>query len=79
MTSPAFADLPLKRDGPPFNAWGLYGPNDELGRLNLITPDSIQRGAKAVKHGICVNLKSVYRPDALRVSDWAATYWTWSR
>lgn len=60
MSTPRFEDLPLKKDGPPFNAWGLYGPDDELGRLSLITSEAIQRGAKAIKHGICVNLKSVH-------------------
>lgn len=57
MSIPLFQQLPLMKDGPPFNAWGLYGSDDELGSLNLITPEAIRRGAKAVKHGICVNLK----------------------
>ena len=52
-----FADLPLQRPGPPFNAWGLYGPDDELGRLNLITPESVQRARDAIKQGVSVNLK----------------------
>ncbi|KAK1924503.1 putative cyclase-domain-containing protein [Papiliotrema laurentii] len=51
-----FADLPLQRPGPPFNAWGLYGPDDELGRLNLITPESVQRARDAIKQGVSVNL-----------------------
>jgi hypothetical protein len=56
---PDFDALPLDKDGPPFNAWGLYGPDDELGRLNLITPESTLRGAKAVRRGVCINLKLV--------------------
>lgn len=52
-----FDDLPLQRPGPPLNAWGLYGDDDELGRLNLITPEVVKRGLGEVKHGIVVNLK----------------------
>jgi hypothetical protein len=56
----SFDDLPLERPGPPLNAWGLYGKDDELGRLNLITPEVVKRGLQEVKHGIIVNLKCVY-------------------
>ncbi|CAK7202216.1 hypothetical protein SEUCBS139899_004938 [Sporothrix eucalyptigena] len=55
-TLPKFEDLPLRKDGPPYNAWGLYGDDDELGRLNLITPEAVQRGLKAAQHGIVINL-----------------------
>jgi hypothetical protein len=48
-----------QRNGPPLNAWGLYGPDDELGRLNLITPDSVRRGRDSIQHGIRINLKWV--------------------
>lgn len=54
---PPFSALPLKKDGPPYNAWGLYGEDDELGRLNLITPEVVQKGIDSVKHGVVVNLK----------------------
>ena len=54
---PPFESLPLKKDGPMYNAWGLYGADDELGRLNLITPEARQRGRDAIKHGTAINLK----------------------
>jgi hypothetical protein len=54
-----FNDLPLQRPGPPLNAWGQFGVDDELGRLNFITPEVIKNGVAEVKHGIVVNLKSV--------------------
>lgn len=57
LRSPAFEDLPLQRDGPPLNAWGQWGPDDELGRLNLITPEAVMRGTQSVKHGEVINLK----------------------
>lgn len=52
-----YDDLPLQRPGPPLNAWGQFGSSDELGRLNLITPEVIKAGLAEVKHGIVVNLK----------------------
>ena len=52
----SFDDL-KSRSGPPLNAWGLYGADDELGRLNLITPEAVKRGRDAFQHGIRVNLK----------------------
>ena len=55
----AFDDLPLQRPGPLLNAWGQFGVNDELGRLNLITPEVVKDGVSEVKHGIVVNLKYV--------------------
>ncbi|KAK8858930.1 hypothetical protein IAR55_003161 [Kwoniella newhampshirensis] len=53
---PPFSSLPLIKPGPPYNAWGLYGPDDELGRLNLITPEAIKRGKDTITEGIAINL-----------------------
>ena len=39
-TLPSFDELPLDKSGPPGNAWGLWGPDDELGRLNLLTEET---------------------------------------
>lgn len=55
--SVSFDDLPLQRPGPPLNAWGQFGSDDELGRLNLITPESVKRGLAEIKHGLVINLK----------------------
>jgi kynurenine formamidase len=33
------------------NNWGRWGDDDEIGTLNLITPDVVQRGAAAVQTG----------------------------
>jgi kynurenine formamidase len=35
--------------------WGRWGPDDELGTLNLITPDVRRRAAAAVKEGVSVS------------------------
>ena len=56
ITLPAFDDLPLDKEGPPGNAWGLFGKDDQLGRLNLITPDTVASAATEVQKGIRVSL-----------------------
>ncbi|WRT66103.1 uncharacterized protein IL334_003056 [Kwoniella shivajii] len=53
---PPFSSLPIDKSGPPFNAWGLYDAEDEKGRLNLITPESIKKGKDTITEGITVNL-----------------------
>lgn len=52
----AFSDLPYQKDGPPFNAWGLYSESDELARLNLITPAVRLAGSREIKEGLAINL-----------------------
>ncbi|OJJ96063.1 hypothetical protein ASPACDRAFT_35545 [Aspergillus aculeatus ATCC 16872] len=54
---PSFADLPLQRDGPHGNAWGLWGPDDQLGTLNHLTDAIIARAAgEGVRSGKRVSL-----------------------
>ena len=36
---------------PPGTAWGIFGPDDELGTLNLITPDRVRASAALVRSG----------------------------
>ncbi|KAJ3493656.1 hypothetical protein NLG97_g4601 [Lecanicillium saksenae] len=50
-TRPSFDSLPLRKDGPPGNAWGLYGDDDELGTLNLLTPENTANAAKQIIDG----------------------------
>ncbi|WVW83622.1 hypothetical protein I302_105643 [Kwoniella bestiolae CBS 10118] len=54
--SPPFSALPIDKSGPPLNAWGLHGPEDEKGRLNLITPKCVKRGTDTITEGVVVNL-----------------------
>jgi hypothetical protein len=57
MTSrPPYSDLKLDPNGPPGNAWGLYGPNDELGALNMITPATVKAAAQEIQTGERVSL-----------------------
>ncbi len=36
--------------------WGRWGPDDQLGAINLITPETRKRAAKLVREGISVSL-----------------------
>jgi hypothetical protein len=41
---------------PPGSTWGDFGPDDQAGRMNLLTPDKVMQGMAEVKHGITFNL-----------------------
>lgn len=56
MTRPPFSSLPLDKNGPPGNAWGLYGASDELGALNLITPSTVRAAAQEIQTGDRISL-----------------------
>ncbi len=43
--------------------WGRWGPDDELGTLNLVTPDCRRRGAELVVDGTVVSCASDIRPE----------------
>jgi hypothetical protein len=53
---PPFASLPLRESDPPFSAWGLYGPDDELGALNLLTDECVKEATKEIKTGMRIGL-----------------------
>lgn len=52
---PAFDDLPLDKTGPPGNAWGLFGPDDQCGMLNLLTPDRTRAAASEIRDGVRIS------------------------
>jgi hypothetical protein len=56
MSIPKFSDLPLDKNGPHHNAWGLYGKNDQLGTLNRLTNEIVTSAAKEVKTGTRISL-----------------------
>lgn len=53
---PPFETLPLAADGPPGNAWGLFGEKDELGMLNLLQPEVVCEAAKEIRDGVRFSL-----------------------
>ncbi|RSL82098.1 hypothetical protein CEP52_017050 [Fusarium oligoseptatum] len=56
MARPAFEDLPLQKGHPQFSAWGLWGKDDELGTLNLLTPDVRKQAALEIQTGDTIPL-----------------------
>jgi hypothetical protein len=61
---PSFAELPAKPGKPARSAWGLWGDDDELGCLNLLTPERIAAAAKLVQKGAVFSLNlRIDQPD----------------
>lgn len=56
MKRPRFEDLPLQTGDPKASAWGFWGPDDELGTLNLLTPKVVARAAQEIQTGEMVPL-----------------------
>ncbi|KAL1854508.1 hypothetical protein VTK73DRAFT_8730 [Phialemonium thermophilum] len=54
-TKPAFDSLPLRKDGPHGNAWGLFGEDDQCGMLNLLTPETTAAAAKEIVDGVRIS------------------------
>lgn len=48
---PSYDQLPVKEGAPKGSAWGLFGDDDQLGCLNLITPEKVVEAAKLVGKG----------------------------
>src|SRR5271170_5981463 len=47
---------------PPGSTWGDWGDDDELGRINLLTPEKVLQGIREVAEGIsfCLSLPLDY-------------------
>jgi hypothetical protein len=54
MADIPFDALPLRKDGPPGNAWGRFGSQDQLGTLNLLTPEVTRKAAQEITEGFRV-------------------------
>jgi kynurenine formamidase len=61
---PSYAELPATPGAPPKSSWGLWGEDDELGCLNLLTPERVAAAAQLVQRGdvFSLNLR-IDRPD----------------
>lgn len=53
---PAFDDLPLLGDLGLRHAWGAFGEDDDLGTINLLTPERVAAAASLVRTGEVVSL-----------------------
>lgn len=59
---PKYADLPLVPGMPPGCAWGIWdtdGVKDQIGSLNLLTPENTLQAKKEIQTGVSVSLKLV--------------------
>lgn len=48
---PSYKDLPVKAGAPADSAWGLFGDDDQLGTLNLLTQERVAAAARLVRKG----------------------------
>lgn len=55
---PTFAELPVAAGAPPGSAWGLWGADDRVGTLNLLTEESVRRAAATVRTGEVIPLNA---------------------
>jgi hypothetical protein len=64
MGLPSFDELQGGDGKPAGSSWGLWGDDDVLGTLNLLTPERVKRGAECVRKGAVfpVNL-DMHLPD----------------
>jgi hypothetical protein len=55
---PAFDELPIKPDYPPRSAWGVFGDDDQIGTLNLLTPERVAASARLTTISIHKSLRN---------------------
>jgi kynurenine formamidase len=48
---PSYTELPIRPDLPARSAWGVFGEDDQLGTLNLLTPERVIEAASLVRTG----------------------------
>jgi len=63
-----YDELLRRDDAPPGSSWGLFGGDDELGTVNLLTPERVLRGVGCVRRGQVFNLDLAL--DAFTPSIW---------
>lgn len=47
---------PRWKHRPPGSNWGDFGPDDQCGRLNLLTPEKVRQGLAEAREGLAFNL-----------------------
>jgi kynurenine formamidase len=56
MELPDYDALPVRQGAPAGCAWGVFGDDDELGTLNLLTPQRVREAAAEIRTGRCISL-----------------------
>lgn len=59
MDLPTYEDLLARTDAPSGSSWGLFGPDDEIGTLNLLTPARVVAAASLVRRGVRFRLDTL--------------------
>ena len=53
---PRYHDLPIDPAQPPYSAWGVFGKDDALGTINLLTPERVAAASGLVRKGAVFSL-----------------------
>lgn len=53
---PRYLELPIDASKPAGSAWGVFGDDDEIGTINLLTPERVLRAAALVRKGAVFSL-----------------------
>src|SRR4051812_29981886 len=56
MTLPPYSQLPAFEKTGERHAWGVFGDGDQLGTINLLTPERVLAASKLVRKGSVINL-----------------------
>ena len=48
---PRHADLPIREGAPQGAAWGVFGEDDQIGTINLMTPERVVEAAGSIRNG----------------------------
>ncbi len=54
--TPSYDELRRRTDAPAGSAWGVHGPDDDIGTINFLTPQALVSAAHAVQRGRIFNL-----------------------
>jgi kynurenine formamidase len=48
---PRYDQLPIRAGAPAGSAWGVFGDDDQLGTINLLTPERVREAAASIREG----------------------------
>ena len=48
---PSYSELPIRAGAPAGAAWGVFGDDDEVGTINLLTPERVVDAASSIRSG----------------------------
>ena len=48
---PSYDDLPVRAGAPAGAAWGVFGDDDEVGTINLLTPERVIAATSSIRTG----------------------------